>query len=109
MTSRSSRSTAFCIFRGIVIAILAVLLLPYAIAPFYRVVDPVSTLMLWRRATGARVQRTWVPLTTIAPALPRTVIAAEDARFCVHHGVDLGELRAALEAADDLAEMRGCS
>ena len=109
MTSRSSHSVAFRIFRASVIAILALLLLPYAIAPFYRVVDPVSTLMLWRRATGARVQRTWVPLTTIAPALPRTVIAAEDAHFCVHHGIDFGELRAAIEDADDLAEMRGGS
>src|SRR5437588_4179176 len=109
MTSRSSHSVAFRIFRASVIAILAVLLLPYAIAPFYRVVDPVSTLMLWRRATGARVERTWMPLSAIAPALPRTVMASEDARFCTHHGIDLGELRAALEDADDLAEMRGGS
>ena len=109
MTSRSSHSVAFRIFRASVIAILAVLLLPYAIAPFYRVVDPVSTLMLWRRATGARVERTWMPLSGIAPALPRTVMASEDARFCTHRGIDLGELRAALEDADDLAEMRGGS
>src|SRR5213078_511446 len=33
----------------------------------------------------------------------------EDARFCVHHGIDFGELRAAIEDADDLAEMRGGS
>src|SRR2546421_10724152 len=97
MTSRSSHSVAFRIFRASVIAILAVLLLPYAIAPFYRIVDPVSTLMLWRRATGARVERTWMPLTGIAPTLPRTVMASEDARFCTHHGVDLGELRAVIE------------
>jgi monofunctional biosynthetic peptidoglycan transglycosylase len=41
--------------------------------------------------------------------LPRTVIASEDARFCSHHGVDLAELREALEDADDLSEMRGGS
>src|SRR5438105_8684788 len=109
MTSRSPHSVAFRTFRAIVIAILAVLLLPYVIAPFYRVIDPVSTLMLWRRATGARVERTWMPLTAIAPALPRTVIAAEDGRFCLHRGVDLGELRAAIEDADDLSDMRGGS
>src|SRR2546421_4472415 len=109
MTSRPPRSPAFRIFRGIVIAMLVVLLLPYAIAPLYRVLDPVSTLMLWRRATGARVERIWMPLAAMAPALPRTVIASEDARFCVHHGIDLGELRAAIEDADDLSEMRGGS
>src|SRR5204863_2435339 len=100
MTSRS-RSVLFRLVRAIVIAILVVLLLPYAIAPSYRVVDPVSALMLWRRATGVRVERTWAPLSATAPSLPRTVIAAEDARFCVHRGIDFGELRAALEDADD--------
>ena len=85
------------------------LLLPYALTPLYHVVNPVSTLMLWRTATGARVERTWMPLTAIAPALPRTVIAAEDARYCAHYGIDFGELRAAIEDADDLSEMRGGS
>jgi monofunctional biosynthetic peptidoglycan transglycosylase len=36
-------------------------------------------------------------------------MASEDARFCVHHGIDFGELRAAIEDADDLSEMRGGS
>jgi monofunctional biosynthetic peptidoglycan transglycosylase len=109
MTSRSSHNVAFRIFRGVIVAIVAVLLLPYAIAPLYRVIDPISTLMLWRRATGARVERVWMPLAAMAPALPRAVIASEDARFCIHHGVDLGELRAAIEDADDLSGMRGGS
>ena len=50
-----------------------------------------------------------MPLAAIAPALPRTVMVAEDARFCTHRGVDFGELRAAIEDADDLSEMRGGS
>jgi monofunctional biosynthetic peptidoglycan transglycosylase len=45
----------------------------------------------------------------MAPALPLSVIVAEDARFCIHHGIDFGELRAAIEDADDLSEMRGGS
>ena len=44
------------------VAVLAVLLLPYLIVPFYRFVNPVSTLMLWRWATGARVVRANVSL-----------------------------------------------
>ena len=79
------------------------------LAPLYHVVNPVSTLMLWRRATGERVERVWAPLTAIAPILPRTVMAAEDARFCTHRGIDFGELRAAIEDADDISEMRGGS
>src|SRR5262249_58717900 len=50
---------------------------PYLIAPFYRFFNPVSTLMLWRWATGARVERTWTPIDRIAPALPHAVIVAE--------------------------------
>ena len=65
--------------------------------------------MLWRWVTGARVERTWAPLAAISPALPRAVMVAEDARFCTHRGIDFGELRAAIEDADDLSEMRGGS
>src|SRR5438067_3982997 len=109
MTAGKSRSVAFRIVRGVAIAILMVLLLPYLIAPFYLAINPVSTLMLWRFVKGAPVVRTWVPLRTIAPTLPLSVIVAEDARYCTHHGIDFGELRAAIEDADDLSEMRGGS
>jgi monofunctional glycosyltransferase len=109
MTIGKSRIVAFRIVRGLAVAILVVLLLPYLITPFYLAVNPVSTLMLWRWSKGAPVVRSWAPLRTIAPALPLSVIVAEDARFCTHHGIDLGELRAAIEDADDLSEMRGGS
>src|ERR1700730_3446584 len=109
MTAGKSRSVAFRIIRGVVVAILVVLLLPYLVTPFYLAANPVSTLMLWRWAKGAPVVRTWTPLRTITPVLPLSVIVAEDARFCTHHGIDFGELRAAIEDADDLSEMRGGS
>jgi monofunctional biosynthetic peptidoglycan transglycosylase len=99
----------FRILRALVVVLLVLVLLPYALAPLYRVVDPTSTLILWRQATGQRVHRIWQPLSQIAPALPRAVMAAEDARFCVHHGIDFGELRAAFQDADDFSEMRGGS
>jgi monofunctional glycosyltransferase len=86
------------------------LILPYVFALFYRVVDPVSTLMLWRWATGARVERLVTPIDVLAPTLPRAVIAAEDARFCSHHGIDFGELRGVLKAeADGVGPPRGAS
>ena len=85
------------------------LLLPYLLAPLYRVIDPVSTLMLARWVTGKRVERTFVPLERIAPVLPRSVIASEDGRFCAHHGIDWTELQAAIDDADDITEARGGS
>src|SRR3954469_23452900 len=106
MTVGNFRSLGFRIIRGVAIAILVVLLLPYLITPLYLAVNPVSTLMLWRWAKGAPVARNWAPLTTIAPALPLSVIVVEDARFCSHYGIDFGELRAAIEDGDELSDMR---
>ena len=95
---------------GLAVIVLALLALPYLIAPLYRFVDPVSTPMLWRWARGARVVRIAVPLERISPALPLTVIVAEDGSFCRNRGVDLGAIREALQQADeDLGEARGGS
>lgn len=95
--------------RAIFLVVLAILALPYLLTPLYAVVDPVSTVMLWRNLTGQRVERRHVPLARIAPALPLAVIIAEDGRFCSHHGVDFRELREAIAEADDLDEVRGGS
>jgi monofunctional glycosyltransferase len=97
------------VVRALILAVLALLLLPYLLTPLYRVFNPVSTVMLARWATGQRVERTTVPLERIAPVLPRTVLASEDARFCSHRGVDLVELKEAFEEVDDVSEMRGGS
>jgi len=95
--------------RAAAIAVLLLLGLPYLIVPFYAVGQPVSTVMLWRQLTGARMQRQYVPLSRIAPALALAVIVAEDGRFCSHHGVDFAEIRGALADADDLEDVRGGS
>jgi monofunctional biosynthetic peptidoglycan transglycosylase len=108
-TSTRQRGLFLRVLRLVAIVALVLVLLPYLIAPFYRVVDPVSTTMLWRWATGQRVQRTVVPLNRIAPALPRAVISAEDGSFCAHHGIDWRGLREAFYEADDVFEMRGGS
>lgn len=92
------------------IAAAALLILPYAIVPFYRFVMPISLPMVWRFATGAPVERIVVPLARISPALRLTVIAAEDGSFCHNPGIDLGEIRQALEQSNDnLDEARGAS
>src|SRR5262245_45831594 len=95
--------------KAVFVVALVLLLAPYLLALVYLVAPPVSTLMVWRWVTGARVERAWVPITEIAPVLPLTVIAAEDGQFCRHRGVDLRGLREAIEEADDLSEARGGS
>ena len=91
------------------IVLLVVVLIPYLLVPLYGVVPPVSTVMIWRWVSGARVERVWTPLDAIAPALPRSVIMAEDGRFCSHHGIDWSELRHAIDEADDPSDWRGGS
>jgi monofunctional glycosyltransferase len=59
--------------------------------------------------TGQPVQRIWVPLDRVSPALVRAVIVAEDARYCSHHGVDFRGVAEAIEETDDLRRARGGS
>jgi len=89
--------------------LLLILLLPFGLTLLYGIVAPVSTLMLWRFATFQRVERVWVPLARISPALVVTVIVAEDARYCRHHGLDVESLVEVMEEADDLRGARGAS
>src|SRR5579884_1247375 len=95
--------------RSLAIAVVAVILAPYAVAPFYRFIDPVSTPMLWRWVTGQRVERILVPLGHIAPTLPLAVIVAEDGSFCRNRGIDLGAMREALRQYDEGGDARGAS
>jgi monofunctional biosynthetic peptidoglycan transglycosylase len=92
----------------LVLGVIAVLVLvPLVLVPLYRVGEPVSTLMLARWVTGRPVVRDWRPLSAISPNLARAVITAEDARFCLHHGVDWQALDSVL--ADETGPSRGAS
>jgi monofunctional biosynthetic peptidoglycan transglycosylase len=97
------------LLRWPLIAILIVLLLPYLIAPFYRVIDPVSMPMLGRWLTRARVERIWLPLSQMSPAVKQAVIVAEDGQFCRHHGIDTHELWEAVADANAGEDARGAS
>jgi monofunctional biosynthetic peptidoglycan transglycosylase len=68
----------------------------------YRVVDPPLTpLMLLRLVEAAAagrplgIAKRWVDLEEVSPALLRAVLAAEDARFLTHRGIDLEAVRCA--------------
>src|SRR5437764_15069914 len=99
--SRQLPRTFYRLARILLVTLLIIILLPYLLVPLYRFVDPVSTLMLWRWITGARVTRTVLPIARMAPVLPAAVVAAEDGRFCAHHGVDWRQIREALEESEE--------
>jgi monofunctional biosynthetic peptidoglycan transglycosylase len=98
--------------RWLRIAVLAVAVLviaPYVLTPFYYFGHPVSTVMLWRWATGQRVERIYMPIERVPHMVSLAVIIAEDGRFCEHYGVDLHEIADAIADAEDLDDLRGGS
>ena len=82
--------------------ILLVLLSVWASLFLYdSVLPPVSTLMMARTLTLQSITRRYEPLSAISPSLVRAVIAAEDGKFCSHHGVDWDALH---DVVEDLAD-----
>jgi monofunctional biosynthetic peptidoglycan transglycosylase len=83
---------------------------PAAVVLIYRFVPPpITWLMVQRTFEGRGFARTWVPLDRISPQLVRSVIAAEDARFCQHHGFDFLAMQKAMEANARGGKIRGGS
>ncbi len=88
----------------------ALLLLAVAWVGAYRFIDPPGGLYMaseaWRLGG---IERTWRDLDEIAPAMARSAMAAEDARFCDHWGFDVEAIEAALEANRQGRRLRGGS
>jgi len=89
----------------LLLILLVALLVPYLVTPFYRTGHPLSSLMAWRYMTGAPMSRQWIDFAAISPMLPRAVVAAEDAKFCSHHGIDWGALREVIDDAEEDGEV----
>lgn len=65
------------------------LLLSVALTIVYSIVPPpVTILMIQGVLRGDGLAKDWEPIGNISPYLIRSVIAAEDARFCEHDGFD---------------------
>ena len=108
-TVPNQKSSDLRIVRYGLLILLAVLALPYLLAPLYRTGHPVSALMAWRQLTGAPMMRQWIDFDAISPSLPRSVVGAEDAKFCSHHGIDWDALHDVIDNAEDGEVARGGS
>ncbi|MBE0453251.1 monofunctional biosynthetic peptidoglycan transglycosylase [Roseovarius autotrophicus] len=83
--------------RWVLRAVLAAVVLLAVLIIGYRWVNPPTTIYIWqegRRLGG--VAQDWVPMARIAPVMARSVVAAEDANFCLHWGFDMGAIRTAI-------------
>ena len=93
--------------------------LPLIAVATLKVVPPIATPLMVLRTLGYQTEPKlpaphgwayqWVPLTKIAPALSRAVIAAEDTTFCTHHGFDEAAYNKAWENYVDGVAARGGS
>jgi monofunctional glycosyltransferase len=90
------------------LAVWAVLLAVLWVAA-YRVVDPPGGFYMASEAMRlGGIERDWRDLDAIAPSLARSAMAAEDARFCAHMGLDFDAIREAIEERER-GRVRGAS
>jgi monofunctional biosynthetic peptidoglycan transglycosylase len=73
------------------VALLLALILLFAVVP-----PPTTPYMLSESLRLGGVERSWVGADQIAPVMLRSVVAAEDANFCLHWGFDMAEIRRAV-------------
>ncbi|MDQ2094295.1 monofunctional biosynthetic peptidoglycan transglycosylase [Rhodalgimonas zhirmunskyi] len=77
---------------------LVVIALVLGLIALNQVINPGQTFYMRSEAKRlGGVDHIWVPLEEVAPVMARSVVAAEDANFCLHWGFDVEAIRAALE------------
>jgi monofunctional biosynthetic peptidoglycan transglycosylase len=82
--------------------VLLVLAVVVAVIALFGAIDPPTTpYMLSESRRLGGVEQAWVSMDDIAPAMARSAVAAEDAGFCTHWGLDLRAIRAALASGAD--------
>ncbi len=99
------------LLRNIALALFIILVAgPIVTVILYRFIPPpVTPLMVIRAVEGKGLDHRWRPIDEVAPALPRALIAAEDARFCEHHGFDFNALQKAYANNEAGKKIRGGS
>lgn len=80
---------------GVGFSLLGVVLLATLIYAVFR--PPTTPYMFSEGQRLGEVRYEWVPMEEIAPVMARSAVAAEDANFCLHWGLDLGAIRGAIE------------
>jgi len=81
--------------RGVLMiaGIYAFLVVLFAVVP-----PPVNIYQMQERWRLGSIERDWVAWDDIAPVMARSVVAAEDANYCLHWGFDMAAIRQALDA-----------
>lgn len=68
----------------------------------FAMIPPPGSLYQWSESWRlGGIERDWVSWDDITPAMARSVVAAEDANFCLHWGFDIAAIREAVEAGSN--------
>ncbi len=74
----------------------AVSLFIFSILIFIVINPPITWTMIGEKRRLGQVDYQWVPIEQVAPVMRRSVVAAEDANFCLHWGFDVEAIRDAI-------------
>ena len=84
--------------------LLGFILMSLLLVTLYRFVPPPVTMTMLLDANG--ITKDWTSLDAIDPDMARAAIAAEDGKFCSHHGFDVDAIAKAEAVADRAGELR---
>ena len=101
-TSRKTKKRSFGIKRWLLRWSLRVLSVVFLLAVTFTVLwgllnPPTTFYMMQESRRLGGVEREWVDMNQIAPIMPRAAVAAEDANFCLHWGLDVTAIREAID------------
>ena len=92
-----TRTRSFRPIRFLIKLVIGLILFSILWVAVYRFVPPPFTFtMLGDVLSGRSVTKDWMPLDRIDPDMARAAIAAEDSKFCRHHGFDVDAIGAAM-------------
>src|SRR4051794_17655620 len=107
---RRSRSLLSRIIGWIVKLILAFVLISVLWVLAYRFINPPITItMIGDMMAGRGATRDWMPINQIDRDMARAAIAAEDSKFCTHHGFDFASIEDAMKRNASGGRIRGGS
>jgi len=95
---RFARLIRFCMWGAVVFVLFLTLLFAF-------VNPPTNIYMMGESRRLGGVRQDWVSMDDIAPVMARSAVAAEDANFCLHWGLDVN----AIQSAIDEGSSRGAS
>jgi monofunctional glycosyltransferase len=107
---RRPRSIVRRIFGWIVKLVIAFFLISVLWVLAYRFINPPITFtMIGDLVAGRGAHKEWMPIATIDRDMVRASIAAEDSKFCTHHGFDFESIEDAMKRNASGGRIRGGS